>query len=116
MILGIQGTKRFNSYTDFITGMGRALSNLDEGDKEFIVYSAGPHNVNAMALEFINVSERGLKARGIKTRVHKVGPKWFKENLHTLDYYLYYCTPKESYSDIYELAQAKDIPGGVVRL
>lgn len=116
MILGIQGTRAFNSYQDFIIGMGRALSNLDQDDKQLIVFSAGPHNINSMALEFMNVSERSLKARGIKTRINRVGPKWFKENLHTVDYFLYFCNPKESYSDIYELAQAKDIPGGIVRL
>lgn len=108
MIVGIQGTRAFSDYNVFLRGMGRALSAMHPDDKEFIVMAVGTANINEMAMEFINITERSLKSRGIKTRVNKVPPSWAKHNIHELDFFIYFCNPKEPYSDLYELARSKD--------
>lgn len=115
MIVGIQGTRNFNDYTIFLRAMGTALSSMPEGDNEFLVYSSGPNNINTMAMEFVNVSERSLKARGIRTRVFKVPPKWMKQNVTDFDYIAYFSKPKEPVSDVIDEAEAKDIEVGIYR-
>lgn len=115
MIVGVHGTRNFTEYNIFLRAMGTALSSLPEGDTEFLIYSAGPAKINSMALEFSNVSQRGLKARGIKTRMFKVPPKWMKDNIKELDYLAFFSKPKETVSDIVDVAEAKDIEVGVYR-
>jgi hypothetical protein len=68
-----------------------------------------------MALEFMNVSERGLKARGIKPKLVKVPPSWVKENISQIEYLAFFSKPKESVSDLVDLAEAKDVSVGVYR-
>lgn len=114
MIIGIQGSRNFNDYQVFLRAMGTALYDLD-GDKEFIILSAGPHKVNEMAMEFTNVSERSLKAKGIKTKVVKMPPKALKERIADLDYFAYFSLPKETPSDLVKEAEAKDIDVAIYR-
>lgn len=115
MIVGVQGTKNFSDYNIFLRAMGTALRSLSEEDNEFFIYSAGPAHINSMAMEFSNVSERSLKARGIKIRTIKVSPKWLKENVHTLSYMVYLSKPKEPITDVVVAAEAKDIEVGIYR-
>ena len=117
MIVGIQGNKDFSDYAIFLRGMGTALRTLNESgeDKEFIVYSAGPKNINEFILEFMNINERSLKAYGVKTKFIKVPPKWLVENVSKLDHVLYFGKPKESLPEIVNVADAKDIEVGVYR-
>jgi hypothetical protein len=95
--------------------MGTSLSMLKEEDKEFFLYSAGPSVVNSMGLEFSNISERSLKARGIKIKLFKVPPSWIKQNIHSVDYLAYFGRPKEPVSDLVDFAESKDIEVGVYR-
>jgi hypothetical protein len=95
--------------------MGVALSSLPEDDTEILFASAGPLNINNMAMEFINISERSLKARGIKTKLIKIPPSWIKENIHKIEYFAYFSKPKEPVSDLVDLAEAKDVSVGVYR-
>jgi hypothetical protein len=115
MIVAIQGTRNFSDYNVFLRAMGTSLSMMDHDDKTFTIYSAGPVNINAMGLEFANVSERSLKARGIRIRLNKVPPSYIKENLGTVDYLAYFSKPKEPVSDLVEVAEAKDIEVGIYR-
>ncbi len=115
MIVGIQGTKSFEDYAVFLRGIGNALRDLPEGDMEFTVMSAGPININRFALEFVNISERSLKARGIKAKVVKVPPSWIRDNINSVNYFLFFSKPKEDYSDLVKLAESKDIEVGVYR-
>ena len=115
MIIGIQGSRNFKDYTIFLRAMGTALSTLKEEDKEIIIYSAGSGQISAFGMEFANVSERSLKARGIKIRLNKVPASWLKENIHIVDYFAYFSKPKESLSELVDLADAKDIQVGVYR-
>jgi hypothetical protein len=95
--------------------MGAALAAMTVEDKEFIVYSAGPSNINSMGMEFSNISERGLKARGIKIKFIKIPPSWIKENIHSLNYFAFFSKPKEPASSLVDLADAKDIEVAVYR-
>ena len=115
MIVGIQGSRNFTDYSIFLRAMGTALSGLTEGDSEFTIMSAGPVRVNDMAMEFSNISERSLKARGIKIKVVKVPPSWFKKNMHVVDHFLYFTLPKETLSDLVREAEDKDVEVGVYR-
>lgn len=115
MIVAIQGTRNFNDYSIFLRAMGTAMSSMVEDDEFLTVYSAGPINVNAMGMEFINISERSLKARGIKTKFIKVPPKWIEENMNKIDYFAYFSKPKESLSPLVDIADAKSVEVGVYR-
>jgi hypothetical protein len=115
MIVAIQGTKSFNDYSVFLRGIGNALRDMAEGETEFTIMSAGPININRFAMEFTNVSERSLKARGIRAKVVKVPPSWVKENINVINYLLFFSKPKEEYSDLVTLAEAKDVEVGVYR-
>lgn len=95
--------------------MGTAMSSMVSDDKEITIYAAGPAHINSMALEFSNVSERSLKARGIKIRTYKVPAKWLKENIRDVDYLAFFSKPKEPVSDLVEFAEAKDKEVGVYR-
>lgn len=115
MIIGIQGTKGFSDYNVFLRAMGTALSMMPDQDREVTIYSAGPAGINSMGMEFSNISERSLKARGIRIRFNKVPASWIKTNINDIDYLAYFSKPKEPLSDLVELAEAKDIEVGVYR-
>lgn len=115
MRIGIQGTKSFDDYTIFLRAVGTALSTMTDEDKEVTIFSAGPSRINSFALEFSNISERSLKARGIKIKFVKVPPSWIKTNIHEIDYFAYFSKPKEPLSDLVTLADTKDIEVGIYR-
>jgi hypothetical protein len=115
MKVGIQGTKNFNDYSVFLRAIGNVLRSIKEDDKELIIFSAGPLTINQFALEFVNVSERSLKARGIKTKIVKVPPSWFRTNIKEISYFAFFSKPKETVSDIVTLAESKDIEVWVYR-
>ena len=115
MKIGVQGTKSFNDYSVFLRAMGTALSTIKSDDPEFIIYSAGPSNINSLAMEFSNVSERGFKARGIKIRLIKVPEGWMKENILSLEYFSFFSKPKENVSSLVDFADAKGVSVGVYR-
>lgn len=113
MIVGIQGTQKFNDYSVFIRAMGVAMSAIQKDDPYFYLYSAGPVNINAMVSEFTNLSERGLKARGKKIKFYRVPPSWISENIDSIDYFAYLSTPNESVSKLVNQAQLHDIEVGI---
>jgi hypothetical protein len=115
MKIAIQGSKAFNQYEIFLSGMGRTLAMMQPEDSEFFIYSVGPARTNEMAMEFSNISERSLKARGIKIRLFKVPPIWLKQNIYDMNYFAYFCNKKEPVSSMVEYAEAKDIEVGIYR-
>jgi hypothetical protein len=115
MIVVIQGSKAFGDYSIFLAGMRSALVNRQEDDPEFTVYSAGPMNVNNMAMEFINVTERSLKAKGIKSKLIKIPPSWINENKGSIDYLAYFCNPKEPVPPTIESLGKKEVNVQVFR-
>jgi len=115
MIVAVQGSRNFNDYQIFLRAMGTALSSMKKGDEQLFVYSAGPAKINSMAHEFVNVSERGLKVRGIKAQVRKVPPSWVKDNVQFIDYIAFFSKPKEPLSDLVKYAEDRDAEIGVYR-
>ena len=115
MMVAIQGTRGFSDYSIFLRAMGTAMSSMHEEDTEIQIFSAGPVQINAMATEFSNVSERGLKARGKKIKLVKVPPSWIEKNIHSIDYFAFFSKPKEPVSPLVDLADAKDVEVGVYR-
>lgn len=115
MIIAVQGTRNFSEYPIFLRAMGTAMSLMDPDDVEIQIFTAGPYQVNAMAMEFSNVSERSLKARGKKIKVVKIPPTWIETNIHDIDYFAFFSKPKETVSHLVDLADAKDVEVGVYR-
>ena len=115
MIVAVQGTSSFNDYQVFLRAMGVAMSNLLSEDPYFYVYSAGPSNINDMAMEFVNLTERGLKSRGKKIKMYKVAPSWIDENMDSVNYFAFLSKPKEPVSKLVSNAQLKNIEVGMFR-
>ncbi len=115
MIIGVQGSKNFDDYNIFLRAMGTALSMLEKDGKEIVVYSAGPSNINTMCLEFVNVTERSLKGRGVKIKMQKAPASWLRSNHKMIDYFVYLGKPKESLSDLALYMEKKGIELGVYR-
>lgn len=115
MIVAIQGTRNFNDYSIFLRAMGTAMSGMESGDDSITVFSAGPAQLNSMGMEFVNVSERSLKARGIRIKLVKVPPSWIEENIHQIDYFAFFSKPKETLSPLVDIADSKNVEVGVYR-
>jgi hypothetical protein len=95
--------------------MHTALTQLPEDDKMITIMSAGPAQINSFGQEFSNITERSLKARGIRIKLVKIPPSWIKDNISNVDYLAYFSKPKESLPDIVTLADSKDVEVGVYR-
>ena len=109
MIVGVQGTSSFNNYNIFLRSMAVALSELSEEDKDFHIYSAGPNNINMMAMEFSNLSERGMKSRGKSIKLFKVTPQWLEENIQDINHLAFLSNPKEPVSKVVHLSKLNNI-------
>jgi hypothetical protein len=115
MIVGIQATRSFSDYAVFLRGISVALSDMKDEDKNIVIYSAGPVNLNSMAMEFCNKTEDSLKARGIKIRMNKIPASWLKDNIMDMDYFAYFSVPKEAVSTLVREAEDHDIEVGIFR-
>jgi len=115
MIIGIQGSSNFSDYQVFLRGMGVALSSMPSDDKYFYIYSAGPAKLNAMAMEFVNLSEKGMKLRGKKIKLYKVAPSWISENILEINYFAYFSTDSDKNSRLVYDSQQNNIETGIFR-
>lgn len=113
MIVGVQGTSSFSDYHVFLRAMGVALSSMPNEDEYFYIYTAGPANVNKMVMEFVNVSEKGMKSRGKKIKMFKVAPLWISENILEINYFVYLSKPKEGNSKLVAQAQLNNVEVGI---
>jgi len=109
MIVGVQGTSSFDNYNVFLRSMAVALSELLEEDKNFHIYSAGPNNINMMAMEFANLSEKGMKLRGKSIKFIKVTPQWLEENISEVNHFAFLSNPKEPVSKIVHVSKLNNI-------
>jgi hypothetical protein len=109
MIVGVQGTSGFDNYNIFLRSMAVALSELQEQDKDFIIYSAGPNNINMMAMEFANLSERGMKSRKKNIKFFKVTSDWLEENIADINHFAFLSNPREPVSKIVHLSKLNNI-------
>jgi hypothetical protein len=115
MIVAVQGTSEFNDYQVFLRAMSVALSGMQEGDKEFTIYSAGPSVINSYVSEFCNLSERGMKSRGRKIKFYKVPPSWVEENMQYISYFAYLSKPKQPVSKLVASAELNNVEVGIFR-
>jgi len=95
--------------------MGVALSGMSKDDTEFHIYSAGPAKINSMVLEFCNLSERGMKARGMKIKNYKVPTSWVRENMEHVNYFAFLSKPKQAVSKLVAEAELKNVEVGIFR-
>jgi len=95
--------------------MGVALSSMPENDSYFYIYSAGPARINSMVMEFVNLSERGMKTRGKKIKFYKVPPSWLKDNMKDLNYFAFMSKPKEPLSRLVADAELNNVEVGIFR-
>jgi len=109
MIVGVQGTSSFDNYNIFLRSMAVALSELEEQDKDFIIYSAGPNNINMMAMEFANLSERGMKSRKKNIKFFKVTSEWLEQNIKDINHFAFLSNPKDPVSKIVHLSKLNNI-------
>jgi hypothetical protein len=114
-MIAVQGTVTFNDYNIFMRSMAVGMSMLPEEDKEILVYSIGPKNVNGFVTEFCNITERSLKARGIKIRYNKVPISWAEENITKFDYFVFLSKPGEYNSKLAAQAELSGVEVGVFR-
>ena len=105
----VQGTNEFNDYQIFLRAMGIALSSIKQDNEEYVVYSVGPQQVHSFVSEFCNVSEKGLKARGIRVKFYKANPQCFEENINDINYFAYFSKPNQYISKLASLAQSNNV-------
>lgn len=115
MILGVQGTSSFEDYQVFLRAVGVALSGMTYDDTNLYIYSAGPANVNKMVMEFVNVSEKGMKSRGKKIKMFKVAPSWLSENIKDINYFIFLSKPKENTSRLVAEAELNNVEVGIFK-
>jgi hypothetical protein len=115
MKVGIQASKGFNDYPVFMRAMGVALSPLRDNPGQLTVYSAGPVKLNNFITGFVNLSEDGMKNRGMSIKLYKVSLTWMGEHLEELDYFAYMSRPKEPWSSITHQADRLGIEVGIFR-
>ena len=113
MNVGVQGTKEFSDYQVFMRAMGVALSSIT--DDEFNVYSAGPAAINSYTAEFCNLSERTLKARGVRVKFFKVPPSYIEDNMKSFDYVAFLSTPNQKPSKLIALAELSGVENAIFR-
>jgi hypothetical protein len=113
MNVAVQGTKEFSDYQVFMRAMGVALSSCN--DNEFNVYTAGPAQVNSYTSEFCNLSEDGLRRRGIKVRFFKVPPSFIQDNIDDFNYFAFLSSPNERPSKLTAAAELAGVETGIFR-
>lgn len=89
----LQGTKDFDDYQVLMRAMGVALSSMSPQDKEFQIYSVGPHKTNDLAVSFANLTENNLKSRGIKIKFFKLPVRLAEDRIDRFDYMAYLAHP-----------------------
>lgn len=115
MNIVVQGSKDFEDYNVFLRAMGVAMSSIVADDRELHIYSAGPARINSMVSEFCNLSERGMKARGMKIKHYKVPPSWVTENIEYINYLAFLSKPKEVVSKLVSVAESNQVEVGIFR-
>lgn len=115
MMVVVQGSNDFADYNVFLRAMGVALSSLPHGDTEINVYSVGPAKINSFVSEFCNLSERSMKARGMKIKYYKVPLSWVEENMEYVNYFMFLSKPKQAISKLAAKAELQNIEVGIFR-
>jgi hypothetical protein len=113
MNVAVQGTKEFSDYQVFMRAMGVALSSCN--DDEFNVYTAGPAQINSYTSEFCNLSENGLKRRGIRVRFYKVPASYIENNISDFSYFAFLSNQNQRPSKLMASAELAGVETGIFR-
>lgn len=111
----IQGSKAFEDYNVFMRAMAVALSSLKGTEDSITFYSAGPHRVNNFLTGFVNLSEDGMKNRGMSIKMYKVAHAWVEEHLDEIDYFVYLSNHNEKPSRLANMADVRGTEVGLFR-
>jgi hypothetical protein len=115
MIVAVHGTNEFDDYQVFLRAMSVALSSMNDDDKEFLIYTAGPVKINSFVSEFCNLSERGMKSRGRKIKFFKAPVKWIEENMSYVNYLAFLSKPGQATSKLVSTAEINNVEVGIFR-
>ncbi len=115
MMVVVQGTNEFNDYAVFLRAMGVMLSSMSPEDKEFVIYSVGSKesNIHRFAMEFCNLSEKGMKGRGKKIKTYKAVDDWVKEYISYINYFAFFSKPKQQLSALAKIAKTENVELGI---
>ena len=115
MIIAVQGTNNFDDYPVFMRAMAVAMSGMQGDDKDILVYSIGPRKINNFVTEFCNITERSLKARGIRIKFLKVTSTWAEENVAKFNYFAFLSNPGEYDSKLVAIAELSGVEVGTFK-
>ena len=116
MKIVVNGTQGFKDYQVFLRAMRVVLSDMNnKGDKDLVVYSAGPSNINSFAKEFFNITERSLKTIGVKAKIVNRPLSEIQNILGDIDYLAFFCLPGEGKNKLVSDAEALDTEVGIFR-
>ncbi len=109
----VQGSRGFDEYPVFMRSMAVALSSLKNEDKNLEIYTVGPRKVNNFVTGFVNLSEDGMRARGMSIKRYMVPHGWVEDNINSLDYFVYLSTPGERDSRLAAMADKAGVEVGI---
>jgi hypothetical protein len=66
-------------------------------------------------MEFCNLSENGLRRRGIKVKFYKVPPSYIEENIKDFGYLAFLSTPNQRPSRLVSSAELSGVETGIFR-
>ncbi len=114
MIVAIQGSKDFDDYAVFMRSMAVALSSMGDS-KSIELVALGPKTINNFVAGFANLSEDGMKARGMTIKHYAVAHQWIETNIEKVDYFVYLSKPDEHPSRLVRIAESVDCEVGLFR-
>ena len=107
----MQGHKDFNDYPVFMRAMAVAMSGY-EGDK-IEVFSLGPINVNQFVAQFCNISEDGMRGRGMSIRFYTRPYSWAKDYIGDMNYVAYLAGKPRFVPPVIKLANEYEVENGI---
>lgn len=115
MMVVVQATNEFKDYTVFLRAMGVILSCMSQDDNELAIYAVGSKDskVAEFAMEFCNVSEKGMKLRGKKISMYKTTDAWINEYLKQMNYFAFFSNTKQSTSSLAKRAKEQGVELGI---
>lgn len=115
MMVVVQATNEFKDYTVFLRAMGVVLSGMSQEDKELSIYAVGSKDskIAEFAMEFCNVSEKGMKLRGKKINMYKTTDSWINQYLEKMNYFAFFSNEKQSTSTLAKKAKDQGIELGI---
>ena len=83
-------------------------------DKELALYVVGSRDskIQEFAMEFCNLSERGMKGRGKKIQMYKTTDSWVSTCLSQMNYFAFFSNTKQPISVLAKKAKDQGVELG----